>query len=658
VKYFYSIILCLLSLGGWAQTPQQWESYGDKSVEDGDHYGASLYYKKSLVIDEENPALWLKYGYALKAYNDYEKAEEAFQAAWDKHLLPEQQIAQYWLAEMQMSNGRYRKAYVNFDEFYGSYINPSSFYVRKANQRAQACRWAMSNRSDSSDFEVKNIESGISTEHSEFSPYLMEDGSLLFTSLRFEGKSAGRELKKEEDDQRIWLYKAMWKDSGWTETLTMDTALNPNGLHFGNACPSPNSRRMYYSLCDDEFNCMIWKAELDERGNWYKVEPLNEMVNETGSSNSQPHAAMVKGREILFFTSDRLRGRGGMDIWYSAYNQTRKAFSRPKNMGKNVNTPGDEISPFWLSDSSHLYFSSDWHFGYGGFDIFMTKGVLNSLYQPVNMGLGINSPANDFYFKRFPKQEKAFLASNREGGISLKGQTCCNDIYLAKYIPPEPVKEVVKEEPKEVLITEEVLEEELEEVQDLLPLSLYFHNDQPNPHSWSTSTDLSYKEAFGDYLNLLDDYLSANRHIAKRHQADSLVSETQKFFEEQVKGGLEQLDHVMEMLKHQLSNGHHIELTIKGFASPLAKSEYNHNLTERRIASLINYIERYDKGWFLDYIKLEGEGGKLVLKEEPFGETQAGGHISDDHTDHRRSIYGLQAARERRIEIIRITETD
>jgi len=654
MRILLSISLVLFGNALLAQTPKQWESYGDKSKEEGDHYGAAIYYHKAVVIDEDNPALWLKYGMELKAYNDYDRAEEAFQAAWDKHLLMDQQVSQFWLATMQKHNGHYRKAFVNFDDFYQNYPNRTSFLVQKAKQEAISCRWAMSHQTDSSNFKLENVEDAVSSEYSEFSPYLMPDRSLLFTSLRFQKKSNGQELMKEDEDQKIWLYKALWKDSAWEEVVAFDTVLNPEHQNFGNACPSPDGKRMYYSLCDDHFNCSIWKAELAADGSWGNAEPLNTMVNEAGSNNTQAQAVEIDGKEILFFSSNRLRGRGGMDIWYSTYDERRKAFSKPRNMGKNVNTSGDEICPFWLADSNHLYFSSDWHEGYGGFDVFMTKGTLNSLYRPKNMGLGINTSANDLYFKRFSEQGLSFLTSNRKGSISLKGQTCCNDIYMAKEIPIEKV-EVVKE-PDPVVLKEEKLEEELEVVKDLLPLSLYFHNDQPNPRSWSTTTDLSYKEAFGDYHSMLEEYVTANRHIAKHHETDSMVEATRLFFKEDVEGGINKLDQVMEMVKHQLTSGHQIELTIKGFASPLARSDYNHNLTERRIMSLVNYFERYDDGFFMKYISAAEGKAQLILKEEPFGESTAATHISDDRDDHRRSVYGLTAAKERRIEIIRINQ--
>src|SRR5690606_30568094 len=112
-------------------------------------------------------------------------------------------------------------------------------------------------------------------------------------------------------------------------------------------------------------------------------------------------------------------------------------------------------------------------------------------------------------------------------------------------------------------------------------------------------------------------------------------------------------------LFRSLEQGKEITLTIKGFASPLSKSDYNVNLTLRRVSSLINYLSEYENGMLLPYINGTAEnGGKLNFVKVPFGEYQSVKTISDDIEDKRNSVYSPGAALERKIEIIAISIND
>ena len=112
------------------------------------------------------------------------------------------------------------------------------------------------------------------------------------------------------------------------------------------------------------------------------------------------------------------------------------------------------------------------------------------------------------------------------------------------------------------------------------------------------------------------------------------------------------------LLNKELEDGKTVTLTIKGFASPLSKSDYNVNLTLRRVSSLINYLSEYEDGLLLPYINGTAENGaKLEFIKVPFGEYQSA-TISDDLKDKRNSVYSPGAALERKIEIIAIQAND
>jgi len=90
------------------------------------------------------------------------------------------------------------------------------------------------------------------------------------------------------------------------------------------------------------------------------------------------------------------------------------------------------MSPYYDTETQTLYFSSDGLGGLGGYDVFKISGNGNKWGEPHNVGLPINSGADDIYYSVSPKRDEGFFVSNRKGGNSLKHMTCCDDIYMFK----------------------------------------------------------------------------------------------------------------------------------------------------------------------------------------------------------------------------------
>lgn len=627
-----------------------------------DHYGAATYYRKALEIDKENTEIWFKLAMSLKKTNNCEEAEKAFQEVFDRYENIKYEVSQYWLAEMQKCQGNYEMALINFRDYVRNARNRSIYEYAKARQEVKATQFAIDHLEDSASFKINALSGEINSPLSEFAPRSLADSILYFSSLQYFKKKEKLEVDKKEKGGISRIYQATMIDSVWQDIEELDVPGIPEDQHMANACLSP-SGDLFFSACLKGGACKIYRSEW-QGSSWGEAVALGEMVNIPGSSNTQPFLCDISGTTYLFFASNQARGRGQMDIWYSKYDSRRKAFARPRNMGRSVNTPGNEVSPFWDVKKGRLYFSSDWHAGYGGFDIHYSEGVPRSLKSAVNPGLGLNSAANDLYYFKNEDNGKIYMASNREGGESLKGMKCCNDIYIAQELEKDTLVEedstllvvietppdtVVPEEP-DTVITEEKLEEELQSIQTYLPLALYFHNDEPNPRSWDTSTSLSYEETFDAYFNLLGRYQKQYRSLFIGSKQDTAEIKINSFFEDKVKFGKNTMDKALDALLRQLQNDKDIELTIKGFASPLARSDYNLNLTKRRISSFRNYIKKYQDGAFSEFL----DDGSLVIVERAFGESKSAEKVSDQRSEVARSIYSIAAAKERRIEILSI----
>lgn len=131
----------------------------------------------------------------------------------------------------------------------------------------------------------------------------------------------------------------------------------------------------------------------------------------------------------LYFSSDRLGGEGGLDIYVSYFRKGE--WSEPKNLGPSINTKGNEITPFF--DGETLYFSSDYTHGLGGYDVFSSTVEEGKWSFPENLGKGVNSPGDDYFFTVDTHTGTMLLTSNRIGG---RGK---EDIYMAREVEMEEI---------------------------------------------------------------------------------------------------------------------------------------------------------------------------------------------------------------------------
>ncbi|WP_304235057.1 OmpA family protein [Jiulongibacter sediminis] len=163
-------------------------------------------------------------------------------------------------------------------------------------------------------------------------------------------------------------------------------------------------------------------------GNW--TEPQLVSASDSASWDGSP-AFSGDGRTI-YFASNRTGGSGGMDL-YRVNMDASGRFGNPANMGKALNTPGDEMFPY-VSKDGKLYFSSDGHPGLGKLDLFVAERKGGKIAVE-NMGLPYNSSKDDFALS-FDENGNIFFSSNRRGG---QGD---DDIYFYQAPPAEELASV------------------------------------------------------------------------------------------------------------------------------------------------------------------------------------------------------------------------
>ncbi len=155
----------------------------------------------------------------------------------------------------------------------------------------------------------------------------------------------------------------------------------------------------------NENNLKIFKASLVD-GKWTKLEemPFNSDEYSVG------HPCLSPDEKTLYFISDMPGGEGGTDIYKSTFDG--KSWSKPENLGRTVNTTGNEMFPYYHSDGS-FYFASDAHNSMGGLDVFVTSRNSDKWLRPENLNYPLNSSKDDFALVLSNNDTTGFISSNR-----------------------------------------------------------------------------------------------------------------------------------------------------------------------------------------------------------------------------------------------------
>ena len=621
---------------------------GDAAMADNDFFGAAIYYNQAILQDSADIQIQYKYAEASRLNYDYFIAKrwyaKVYKADSQGKLFPE---CAFWLAMMHKNTGFYKDARKLFDKYAKKNKKKKNDYlVKKAVQEVASCDYAMLQKGQLIDksIDIVHLDSSVNSKVSEYAP-IMFDSTLYFSSLR-----NAKDRDKKNDINYNKIYTAVSGDRvKWQKSKELDSLFNRDKVHNANTAFNADYTKVYITRCEQknaqDFQCEIYSSDW-KNGHWEALKKLPAEINAPGSNNTQPAIGYLGNEEVLFFSSNRAGGEGRMDIWYSPVNKDG-TYGKAVNVGKKVNSIDDEITPFYCKPCQELFFSSNWHEGLGGFDIFKSNYKSNEFTKPKNLGPPINSSYNDIYFSISSQKTEAFFSSNRPGSYFEEKETCCNDIYMFK-IPgindPIPEKKV---DSTEVFITQMKL---------LVPLTLYFHNDEPDKKTLATTTTKNYKTTYLDYAAMREQYKKEYSKGAKGDDIDRAKNDIDLFFDDSVDVGMQELEKFAELLLKVLKDNEQVTITMKGYCSPLASTDYNVNLAKRRISSLRNYFMEYQNGVFVPYVNnANPNAGSITFVNEDIGELKARSNVSDDYYDTKNSVYSPAAALERKIQIIALS---
>ncbi len=256
------------------------------------------------------------------------------------------------------------------------------------------------------------------------------DSTIVFASSRTKSSL----ISKWDGEPYLDLYEVAIKGDSLGEPKKLKGSINGK-YHESTAVFTKDGQTMYFTRnevkADKEdglYRLDVYRATQKD-GKWTDEEFLD--INGVGFNTAHP--ALNAAGDKLYFASDRPGGEGGTDLYYVTIG-ANGTLGTPVNLGKKINTPGRESFPF-INAKDELYFSSDGHFGLGGYDVFYVKlkgdAIEGSL---LNVGKPINSQYDDVCY--VTKAQKGFVSSNRSDG----GGEGFDNIY--SFVELEPIKQL------------------------------------------------------------------------------------------------------------------------------------------------------------------------------------------------------------------------
>jgi peptidoglycan-associated lipoprotein len=325
--------------------------------------------------------------------------------------------AQYWLAESYKKDGKYLPAIDEFKKY--KQIAPSD---SRADQEIRACELSLEWMRNPEAYKVEELKD-LNSKESDFSPAYGRDdfGVIFFTSSRDD--ASGNKTHGATGQGFTDIFESrIDKKSKWSTPLPVE-GINSE-FEDGTPVLIADYKEIYFTRCEagkrEKKGCMIMHS-VKNGDEW--SEPKN--IGILPDSLVAAHPSLTQDGKTLYFVSDMAGGSGGKDIWVAT--RSGNEWSKPTNLGPDINTSGNELFPF-VRDDGTLYFSSDGLIGMGGLDIFKAVAQPDNSWVVQNMKSPVNSSADDFGIIFENGNERGIFSSTRKG----RGN---DDLYAFEYPP-------------------------------------------------------------------------------------------------------------------------------------------------------------------------------------------------------------------------------
>jgi peptidoglycan-associated lipoprotein len=319
-------------------------------------------------------------------------------------------ISYFYLGEIKKEQKKYNEALAEFENYKKEV--PSDPLVES---RIKSCEIAQKWVDNPTKHKIENMAL-FNSKESDFAPAFGDKKrtKLIFTSTR-KGASGGVDESTGQTHSDLFE-TTVDKNGKWSTPTPLGAPINTE-VNEGSAVVSKKADKIIFSR-------VLEIKGKKERPNLYEAKKSGAAWGDPVKipfcidSINFDHPTLSSDGSTMYFDSNAEGTLGHRDIWMTTFNKKEKSWSKPVNLGSIVNTPGNEGYPFVTEDGKTLYFSSDYHLGMGGLDLF--KVALDKDGKPTgqveNLKSPLNSPFDDFGILIEGNKEKGYLSSNREGG--------------------------------------------------------------------------------------------------------------------------------------------------------------------------------------------------------------------------------------------------
>lgn len=409
----YSQIL-LLILFSVVSTAQTTETKGADQLFDRYEYGSAAKAYLSLV-EKGNKSEYI-YKQLAESYFKIEKTTEA--EKWYALTVKSSKDAEtlYNYIQVLKYNGKYDEANLQMKSFANQFPTDKRAVTFKANPD-----YLTTLKNKEPLFEVNKIN--INAENSAFGAVLY--GNTLYFAA---AKKEGTKIYGWNEEPFLDLYQSEFNKQDNTYGVPTGISELNSVYHEGPLTMTKDGNTIYFS--SESFKDKVFEKDKIKKlkfgqVNIFKAVKKNEVWTEITSlpfnnkSYSVGNPTIDATSGILYFASNMPGSIGGTDIWKVTVN-TDGTYGTPENMGPEVNTEAEENFPF-IADDNTLYFSSNRLLGLGGLDVYAIK--LNAQSKAINLGSPINSNKDDFSFSIDSENQAGYISSNRLGKDAIYAMT-------------------------------------------------------------------------------------------------------------------------------------------------------------------------------------------------------------------------------------------
>lgn len=361
---------------------------------------------------------------------DVKHAKKQYESLYKKNYQKDNPLLLYHLGNIYIGENDYETALKYYQEF-----KKRAPEDTRADVMIESCARAKTWKETPTRYEVFPLKK-LNTRYDEWAPRWGNPDrhtQIIFTSNREGSNGKGTDQWTGQAFSDIYISElpksrnTEWPGE-WSPVASYDeNSVINTGVNEGEACPNQKATALYYTFCPQDKKevkgCYIYVANKKGK-DWTEPE---QIVLGTDSFN-YVHPFVTGDELTLYFASNMPGGYGGYDLYKVTRTKKNKPFEQSKieNLGKLINTAGNEVFPALRGDSI-LYFSSDGHYGFGGLDIFYSEIVNGKFSAPENMLSPINSEADEIGImfddapaldpkSKSPYVDKGYFSSNRAGG--------------------------------------------------------------------------------------------------------------------------------------------------------------------------------------------------------------------------------------------------